>query len=290
MRNVTIDNVTEVVIGALGQNGQIEPRQREIMTALLRRLHDFVRETKLTHAEFLQACDFLARAGAVCSDKRQEFILLADILGVEVLVDMVSNPVSGTISESTVLGPFYRENPPILPKGASTVQKQFDGQETVYVEGCVRDPNGAALSGVTLDVWEDAPNGLYENHDPEQPDYNLRGRFETDENGRFAFTAVRPVPYPIPEDETAGALIRYMGRHSMRPGHIHFMIVKDGYRTLISQVYDRDSPHLDGDSVFAVKESLIGDFKPAPAGFSTDLTLRFDFVLPTAEPTAVAAE
>lgn len=290
MRNVTVDNVTDIVIAALGQNGPIDARRREIMTSLLRHMHDFVRETKLTHAEFMGACEYLARAGAVCSETRQEFILLADILGIEVLVDMVSNPASGNISESTVLGPFYRENPPVLPKGASTIQKNFEGQETVYVEGYVRDPNGAPLSGVTLDVWEDAPNGIYENLDPDQPDYNLRGRLQTDENGHYAFTGVRPVPYPIPEDETAGELIRYMGHHAMRPGHIHFMLFKDGYRTLISQIYDSESAHLDADSVFAVKESLIGAFEKAPAGSGTDLLLRFDFVLPKADASAIAAE
>ena len=204
MAKVTLDNITEVVTASLGQYGDVDDRQREIMTSLIKHLHGFCKEVKLQHSEFLQACDYLARAGQICDDKRQEFILLGDILGVEVLVDMLSNPVSGNESESIVLGPFYRENPPVLPKGASTVQKDFDGQETVYFEGTIRDASGAPLPGVILDVWEDAPNGLYENHDPDQPDFNLRGRFETDENGHYAFRAVRPVPYPIPDNETAG--------------------------------------------------------------------------------------
>lgn len=289
MRNVTIENVTDVVTGSLGDNGDITPRNREIMTALIRHLHDFCREVKLQHDEFLYACDFLARAGQISDDKRQEFILLGDILGVEVLVDMLTHPVEGTESESTVLGPFYRENPPVLPKGASTVQKHFDDEETVYFEGYVRDAAGNPVEGVTMDVWEDAPNGLYENHDPDQPDFNLRGRFLTDASGHFAFRAVRPVPYPIPSDETAGELLRGMGHHPNRPGHIHFILSKDGYRTLVSQVYDSSSDWLDNDSVFAVKESLVAEFKPAGDGLDTDLHVQFNFIMKS-EAQALAAE
>lgn len=289
MTKVTLDNVTDVVVDSLGKNGDITDRNREILTALIRHLHGFCKEVNLQHSEFIEACMYLARAGAICDDKRQEFILLGDILGVEVLVDMLSNPIEGTESESTVLGPFYRENPPVLPKGASTVQKNFDGQETVYFEGYVRDASGAPVAGVTLDVWEDAPNGLYENHDPDQPDYNLRGRFETDENGHYAFRAVRPVPYPIPDNETAGELLRAMGHHPNRPGHMHFILAKDGFRTLVSQIYDADSKWLDDDSVFAVKDSLVGQFKKAGGDLDTDLHVEFDFVL-KAEDNKIAAE
>ncbi|TRW98865.1 hydroxyquinol 1,2-dioxygenase [Paracoccus sp. M683] len=289
MRNVTIENVTDVVINSLGQNGQITQRNREIMTGLIRHMHDFCREVKLQHDEFLFACDYLARAGQLSSDKRQEFILLGDILGIEVLVDMLTHPATGIESESSVLGPFYRENPPVLPKGASTVQKAFDNQESVYFEGHVRDADGKGIAGVTLDVWEDAPNGLYENHDPDQPDFNLRGRFETDENGHFAFRAVRPVPYPIPDDETAGELLRAMGHHPNRPGHIHFILAKDGYRTLISQVFDSSSDWLDNDSVFAVKESLVAEFNKAGEELDQDLYVNFDFVLKPQQASAAKA-
>lgn len=289
MRNVTIDNVTDIVIKSLGDSGEITPRNREILTSLIRHLHDFCRDVKIQHDEFLFACDYLARAGKICDDKRQEFILLGDILGVEVLVDMLTHPAEGTESESTVLGPFYRENPPVLPKGASTVQKHFDDEESVYFEGYVRDADGNGVAGVTLDVWEDAPNGLYENHDPNQPDFNLRGRFVTDEAGHYAFRAIRPVPYPIPDNETAGELLRAMGHHPNRPGHMHFILAKDGYRTLVSQVYDSDSAWLDNDSVFAVKESLVGQFKPAGDDLDTDLHIQFEFVM-KAEAAAMAAE
>lgn len=290
MRNVTVDNVTDLVISSLGKHAEIDDRQRTIMESLIRHLHGFCKDVSLTHGEFLYACDFLARAGQITDDKRQEFILLGDILGVEVLVDMLTNPEVEEATVSTVLGPFFRDNAPILPKGATTVQKDFDGQETVYVEGYVRDTDGNPIAGAIVDIWEDAPNGLYENHDPAQPDYNLRGRFETDENGHYALRAIRPVPYPIPGDETAGELIRYMGHHCMRPGHLHMMVNRDGYRPLISQIFDSESPHLDDDSVFAVKEELIGEFRQAPEGSDTDLVLRFDFVLPKNELVETAAE
>ena len=134
------------------------------------------------------------------------------------------------------------------------------------------------------------PNGLYENHDPDQPDYNLRGRLTTDADGHFAFVAVRPVPYPIPADETAGELLRFMGHHPYRPGHIHFILAKDGYRTLVSQVFDSSSDWLDNDSVFAVKDSLVADFTPSDDG-KTDLKVRFDFVMKAqANDARIAAE
>jgi catechol 1,2-dioxygenase len=278
MATVTLDNITDVVTASLGENGEITDRQREIMTSLLKHLHGFCKEVKLKHHEFLAACDYLARAGQTCDEKRQEFILLGDILGVEVLVDMLTNPVTGGESESTVLGPFYRDNPPVLPMGASVVQKHFDGEETVLFEGIVTDDKGDPLEGVLMDVWEDAPNGLYENHDPDQPDYNLRGRFRTGPDGRYAFRALRPVPYPIPEDETAGELLHYMGHHPYRPGHIHFMIAKPGYQSLISQIFDSSSKWLDNDSVFAVKHSLIAEFVPTPRA-EEDLHVQFDFAL-----------
>lgn len=289
MRNVTVDNVTDVVVDSIGASNAIPSRQKEIMTALVRHLHGFCKDVNLSSAEFMQACDFLARAGAVCTDKRQEFILLGDILGVEVLVDMLSNPTPNGETTGTVLGPFFRENAPVLPHGASIVQKHFDNEETVFVEGHITDAAGKPVVGAMIDVWEDAPNGLYENHDPDQPDYNLRGRFETDETGYYAYRAIRPVPYPIPNDWTAGEMISYMGHHTMRPGHIHVVVNKDGYRPLVSQIYDGSSDYLDNDSVFAVKENLIGEFVKAGDQYGTDLYVKFDFVLADAS-VAMAAE
>lgn len=289
MRNITLDNITEAVTNAMKPD--IPARNRKIMTAALKHFHAFAKEVNLTHGEWLEGCEWMRRAGEISSDARNEFILICDILGVEVLVDMLGNQVTEGESESTVLGPFYRENPPVLPKGASIVQKDFDGQQTVRVSGRVLDTGGNPIEGVQIDVWEDAPNGLYEQQDPDQPDYNLRGRFLTGADGSYDFVGLRPEPYPIPYDGAAGELLNYMGHHPMRPGHIHFMITKPGYKPLISQIYDSETEYLDNDAVFAVKESLIGDMKPAPDGAGTDLVMSFDFRLkPEAGARAAAAK
>lgn len=290
MRNVTVDNITDVVIKAMSPD--IPARNRELMTALVRHLHAFAKETNLTFAEWLAACEFMRRAGDISSDARNEFILICDILGMEVLVDMLDHKVTNGESESTVLGPFYRENPPVLPNGSSIIQKSFPDAETVRVRGRILDTEGKGIEGVTVDVWEDAPNGLYEQQDPDQPDYNLRGRLKTDADGYYEFVGIRPVPYPIPYDGAAGELLNYMGHHPWRPGHIHFMIFKDGYQSLISQIFDADTKYLDNDSVFAVKESLIGTLRPAPKGSNTDLVMDFDFRLKrkTEGATLIAAE
>lgn len=289
MRNITKDNITDAVVGALSKD--IPKRNREILVKLLTHIHEFCKEAKITHHEMIAACQWLVRAGHISDDARNEFILVADILGIEVLVDMVDHEVTDGESESTVLGPFYRENPPVLEKGASIIQKHFEGTETVRVSGKVRDTHGRIIANATVDVWEDAPNGLYEQQDPDQPEYNLRGRFLTDDKGEYEFVALRPAPYPIPYDGAAGELLNYMGHHPWRPGHIHFMVFKDGYQTLISQIFDADTKYLDNDSVFAVKESLIGQMHKAPDGADVDLLMTFDFKLKAvAASAALAAE
>lgn len=277
MRSINLDNITEAVIAALGED--IPDRNREILVSALKHMHAFMKEVDLSYDEWLGAMEWMRRAGEISSEARNEFILISDILGVEVLADMLDKKPTHGETITTVLGPFYRENPPVLPKGASIIQKDFEGQETVRVSGTIRDTEGNPVPGVTMDVWEDAPNGLYEQQDPDQPEYNLRGRFETDENGQYEFVAIRPVPYPIPYDGAAGELLNYMGHHPWRPGHVHFMIMKDGYKTLISQIYDSTTEYLDNDSVFAVKEDLIGEMQPAPEGADTDLVMTFDFVI-----------
>lgn len=286
MRNITRETITDAVVGSLGED--IPERNRQIMAAALRHIHDFCKEVDLSYDEWLEAMAWFRRAGDITDDARSEFILISDILGVEVLVDMLDKKVTDGETVSTVLGPFYRENPPVLPNGASIIQKDFDNQQTVRVRGVIRDTDGAPVEGVTVDVWEDAPNGLYEQQDPDQPDYNLRGRFETDAEGRYEFVAVRPAPYPIPYDGAAGELLTYMGHHPWRPGHIHFMIQKDGYKSLISQIYDSETEYLDNDSVFAVKEELIGQMRPSSG--DTDLEMDFDFVIRSDAKMAVAAE
>ncbi|MBT9385094.1 hydroxyquinol 1,2-dioxygenase [Pseudooceanicola sp. CBS1P-1] len=288
MRNITLENITEAVVASLG--AEIPARNREILESALKHIHLFMKDVNLSYDEWMEAMEWMRRAGDISSDARNEFILISDILGVEVLADMIDKKPTHNETISTVLGPFYRDNPPVLPKGASIIQKDFEGQETVRVSGQIRDTDGTPVPGVTIDVWEDAPNGLYEQQDPDQPDFNLRGRLETDAEGRYEFVGIRPVPYPIPYDGAAGELLKYMGHHPMRPGHIHFMVMKDGYKTLISQIYDSETEYLDNDSVFAVKEDLIGELKPAPEGADTDYVMTFDFVIRNNAVLAQAAE
>ncbi len=288
MRNITLDNITDAVIQSMSPD--IPDRNREIMASAIKHLHAFCADVNLSYEEWLESMEWLRRAGDISDDARNEFILIADIIGMEVLVDMLDKRPTHGETVTTVLGPFYRESPPVLPNGASIVQKDFEDQQTVRVRGQIRDTDGNPVPGVTVDVWEDAPNGLYEQQDPDQPDFNLRGRFETDADGRYEFVAIRPVPYPIPYDGAAGELLKYMGHHPWRPGHIHFLIQKDGYKTLVSQIYDSETEYLDNDSVFAVKEDLIGNMRKTPEGADTDLEMDFDFVIRADAKLAMAAE
>jgi catechol 1,2-dioxygenase len=178
----------------------------------------------------------------------------------------------------------------MLPNGASIVQGGPPG-ETVFVQGRVFDANGQPLEGAIVNVWETAPNGLYEQQDPDQPDYNLRGQFRSDTDGRYAFRAYRPVAYPIPFDGPAGDLLQMMDRHPYRPSHFHFRVRAPGHQELVTQIFDREDKYVENDSVFAVKDSLIVDFKPAPAGADTKYVVDYDIHLTAAKPeTRTAAE
>jgi len=258
MRNVTADNLTATVLNATAAT--TEPRLREIMTALVTHLHAFVRETRPSLAEFVRACQFLARAGQISDDKRNEFILIANLLGVEVLIDMLANAGD---AQSTVLGPMYRADAPRCAHDESIVRAMPADGEIILIEGRVSDAAGHAIAGATIDVWEPSTNGLYENQDPAQPDLNLRGRFTTDAHGRYAVRCLRPHGYPVPYDGPGGELLRQLGRHPMRPAHVHFMITAPGYRPLVAQLYDSRADHLDNDVIFAVKDSLVAEFSPA---------------------------
>jgi catechol 1,2-dioxygenase len=277
MRNCTYDNITDLVIAAISPD--VSPRVQAVMSSLIRHLHAFAKDVNLTTEEWLAACEYFVRTGHKSDHRRNEFILLSDIIGLEVLVDMMDHQITAGETESTVIGPFYRENAPVYPKGASIVQKLADGAETVYVEGYVKDASGAPIKGATIDVWHTNSNGLYEQQDEDQPDMNLRGRFQSDEGGHYAFRCLRPVSYPIPDDGPGGELLRLMGRHPMRPAHIHFILSAPGMEPIVTQIYDSTDEYLDNDSVFAVKQSLVNVFEKAPKGADTDFVLRQDWTL-----------
>ena len=231
-------------------------RLRAVMEIVVRHLHAIVREASLSQDEWSQAIDFLTRAGQICSDSRQEFILLSDILGVSMLVDAVDNVAGPGISDSTVLGPFYAGHQRELAQGDSILLREEAG-EPLEMRGRVSDPEGNAVAGALIEVWQTAPNQLYDVQDSDQPEGHLRASFRTDAAGAYRFRTIMPVSYPIPDDGPAGQLLAAMGRHPVRPAHIHFMISAPGYRTLVTHLFIEGDEYLESDAVFGVKPSLV---------------------------------
>ncbi|KAK3692811.1 Intradiol ring-cleavage dioxygenase [Podospora appendiculata] len=224
------------------------------------------------------------------TDRRNETQLLCDILGLETLVDEITSKLlssSFNLTPSAILGPFYRHDAPLLPNGSSIVHglnpsvPWYDQAiaDSAYLTGRVLTPSGMPIPNAVVDVWHTAPNGLYEQQDPSQPDMNLRGRFRTDADGRYALYALRPVAYPIPDDGPAGKLLKMLDRRPHRPGHIHFIVSADGFRTLTTQVFDDRDEFITKDSVFAVREELVVRFVPRVGDDKARWTLEYDFVL-----------
>jgi catechol 1,2-dioxygenase len=262
-------DVTAAVLAEL-QRAQ-DPRFKEIMTAAVQHLHGFVRDARLTEPEFHQACALIAKIGQLTTASHNEVVLTAGSLGVSALVCLLNNGDMGrTETTANMMGPFWREQSPVTPNGASIVRSPTPG-DPVFVQAWVRDRTGRPVAGAQVDVWHSSTEGLYENQDPAQADMNLRGKFTTDAQGRIAFRSVKPSGYPIPVTGPVGALLAAQGRHNMRPAHIHFMVFKPGYKTQFSQVYSSDDPHLHTDVQFGVTQALIGQYvlhdsstEPAP--------------------------
>ena len=231
-------------------------RLQEVMEIVIRHLHAIVREAKITQGEWWQAIDFLTRAGKMCSESRQEFILLSDILGISMLVDAINHVGGPGLSESTVLGPFYAGQQRELAPGESILLRE-EKADPLEMRGQVTDSQGRQIVNALVEVWQTAPNQLYDVQDEEQPDGHLRGSFRTDAAGTFRFRTIMPVSYPIPNDGPAGQLLAAMGRHPFRPAHIHFMISAPGYRTLVTHLFLDGDEYLGSDAVFGVKPSLI---------------------------------
>src|SRR3954465_11980367 len=240
-----------------------DPRLRETMQALVRHLHAFVTDAELTEDEWRTAIATLTATGHITDDHRQEFILWSDALGVSMLVDAPANPPPPGATESTVLGPFYVPGAPELDYGAN-IAVEPAGVPT-WVHGHVRDLDGAAIANAELDVWQNGDDRLYAVQKPEGPEDHLRGRFRTREDGSYAFLAVRPVPYPIPDAGPVGRMLAATGRHPWRPAHIHVIVRAEGYLTVTTHVFDAASEYLDSDAVFAVKPSLLREIVPHAA-------------------------
>jgi len=262
-----------------------DPRFREVMTSLVTHLHQFVREVRLTEAEWLTAIEFLTAVGKTCTHKRQEFILLSDTLGVSVLVITLNHPADQGSADSTVMGPFYWQGAPDLPLG-SNLADGVKGEPTFY-SGRVLDVDGRPLANALLDIWSGDGEGNYDMQIPGEAGMKARGRIRTDAAGCYWFRSIKPTFYPVPSDGPVGAMLRKMGRHPYRPGHIHMIVSADGYAPVTTHLFVADSPYLDSDAVFGMKESLVARFERHPAGVAPDgaqidtpfYTVHYDFRL-----------
>jgi hydroxyquinol 1,2-dioxygenase len=287
-------DITQAVLDRIADDA--DPRFRQILTAVVRHVHALVREVDLKPDEWMQAIQFLTRVGQTCDDKRQEFILLSDTLGVSMLVVQLEQArrsakaladKSATVkpTEATVQGPFYWEGAPELPLGAD-IGQDMPG-EPAYYAGRVTDTHGRPLARACLDVWSGDGEGVYDMQMGGEVGMRLRGRFYTDGEGRYRFWSIKPFYYPVPDDGPVGDMLRAMGRHPNRPGHIHMMVYRDGYVPVTTHLFPSDSPYLDSDAVFGVRDSLIIPFAKhapgkAPDGRVMDKTYHsasYDFAL-----------
>ena len=277
------NTLTDAVLARMGPCAN--ERFKTIMTSLVRHLHGFVREVELTETEWREAIGFLTATGQMCDDKRQEFILLSDTLGVSMLVDAINHRYPAGATETTVFGPFFVEGASEKPQWAD-ITNGAKGTPC-FVSGTVRDTEDRPLAGVLLDVWQtDGEDGLYDVQKPEGENF-CRAKIRTDAEGRYAFRTVRPVSYPIPTDGPVGRMLLKMGRHPYRPAHIHTMLTGEGFEPLITHLFVRGDPYLDSDAVFGVKDSLIVDFVEHTSGAAPDgtrleqpfVTASYEFVL-----------
>jgi hydroxyquinol 1,2-dioxygenase len=230
------------------------------MQSFTRHLHEFITETALTQDEWASAIRALTETGHMTDEKRQEFILWSDSLGVSMLVDALAHPLPPGATESTVLGPFYVPDAPERGYGES-IAEEHAGDPT-FVFGRVLAVDGTPIAGAEVDVWQNGGNGLYAVQDPNAPEEHLRGLFRSRGDGTYGFLAVRPVPYTIPHDGPVGRMLAATGRHPWRPAHIHMIVRAPGYRTLTTHIFDSASDYLDSDAVFAVKDTLLREFVP----------------------------
>jgi protocatechuate 3,4-dioxygenase beta subunit len=274
---MTGDARSELLAEVLSRyEGSPNPRLREITEAAIRHLHAFAEEVNLQRDEWFAGVEFLTATGQLCDGNRQEFILLSDTLGLSSLVEMLTHDGVEGSTENTVLGPFYVPGSPARAKGESMLVDPDDG-DRVVIRGTVRDIDGQPLAGAVLDCWQNATAGFYAVQQPgEQSPENLRGVYTTDADGSYEIRTVRPVPYPIPSDGPAGDLLKAHGRNWMRPGHTHMWVRADGYKELITHVFDAQTEHLRDDAVFGVRDSLVRRFEPDDTG---ELATTFDIVL-----------
>jgi hydroxyquinol 1,2-dioxygenase len=249
--------------------GSPSPRVREVSAALVRHLHDFIREVEPSYEEWELGVKFLTDVGAKCTPSRQEVVLLSDTLGVSMLVDAINHRLPQGASETTVLGPFFVANAPELPLG-SNISAGMPG-EPLFVDVRILDSAGRPLEGAVVDVWHSDKDGYYDvQHYDEGGGVNMRARFTSDTSGRVCFWSIVPSFYPVPTDGPVGDMLRAQGRHPFRPAHVHFMIAAQNFETLVTHVFIDGDPYLDSDAVFGVKDSLVRKLERRQAGAAPD--------------------
>ncbi len=266
MRNLTYENITDVVVASISKTE--DARLKEILTALIRSAHGFVKEVELTQDEWERAAGYLMRAAEISDNQRNEFILISDLLGVSSLVDLIGSRKRTDGSVSTLLGPFYVEGTPYVDTDGDLV-KDNEGARIV-VAGRVTSTTHEPIPGAVLEVWQNAASGLYANVDPSQPDDNLRGRLRTDANGAYAFSTIRPIAYEIPPDGACGEYQRATGRHGWRPAHVHARVSAEGFEPHITQIFDVDDDYIDEDAVFGVRGALAVPYDREPSAAELD--------------------
>jgi len=254
MRHLTQNTITDVVIKSFDR-GQDE-RLKFVVSRLATHLHQFARETKLTHEEWQIGLDFLTRAGRICDLRRNEFILMSDVLGLSSLVDLL-NSLPGTTAESN-LGPFHAAMSPLVDVGAD-LTRENEG-DPVLLQGRVLDLDGHPIPRAMLDFWQTAANGLYPAQDPGQRPDNLRCRMLTDDEGNYALKVIRPSPYTVPYDGPVGDLLRAGGRHAWRPAHYHFIVSASGFRSIVTELFDAEDRYIDEDAAFGVRDGIVVKF------------------------------
>ncbi len=250
-------SILDITIAAMQSTE--DQRLKTLVISLTKHLHQFVLENQLTEFEFEKALQFIVGIGQATGKNTNEVVLAADILGVSSLVSTINNLDLAGGSNAALLGPFWRKNAPLCAWGDNISRTDLDGQ-LMEVCGCILDESKKPIASAVVDVWHSSPVGFYENQDEHQADMNLRGRFETNENGEFFFRTIRPAGYPVPTNGPCGELLRAQKRHPNRPAHVHFMISKPGYKVLITQVFDSTDTNLESDPVFGVSRQLVGEY------------------------------
>jgi hydroxyquinol 1,2-dioxygenase len=271
MRNLTQDNITQAVIARFADTP--DPRLKQIVTSLVQHLHAFARDVKLTEDEWFQGIQFLTRTGHISDDKRQEFILLSDVLGLSMLTVAMNNEKPAGATESTVFGPFFVEGAPAYQHGDDIANGAVG--IPCKVRGRIRDLDGNPVPHARIEVWQADAEGMYDVQ-REDAGHQARGSLVAGPEGEYHFQSILAEAYPIPDDGPVGDLLKATKRHPWRPAHLHFMIEAPGYQTLITHVFRNGDQYLDSDAVFGVRQSLIADWVKQPDG---TYLVDYDFVL-----------